>query len=756
MKRLFLPAWRWAKLFTMILVIIPVLIFFGFVGAVSLIDFNQYKPQIEQEVADRTGHEFDITGTIEVSVFPFSFSAGDVSLKNSPEVVERFQREDLLSVKQIRAELSVWSLLIHKQLTINTLELIEPKLVLLRDEQGYSWQSLERFADFGKPFVEEWKRRSAVASAQDLERFKQGLQFVGHSGIDVSSSTKKDLKQTSSSNTAEWHFDSLIIKNGEFEHQDRRVQRSGKVSELNLLAMDVTLGKPFQVRTDYQYVDGQSNRIYQLDVSANLDVSKDFLRLQVTDWQGIFKLLLPEDKKVPAMRLVTEGKLFGLDFKNEQLEIEGVKMSSLGSNFTGNFKGNYGVNPDFLGSMDVTDVDLRKWFYHLGLPLPGFVDDKALSLLNGSFNWQLTDSKWAFNQLNLKVDETTIKGDIWQEVLANNRNAIYVFDLNVDQLDLNHYKAKIDDGFFPLLQTFKEDGSAETSNADVFTNTIKEVKLDAKTSTPASNSSSQTTYLPLAIPVSTLRALNAHGQIKVGSITLDAITLKQVEIDLSAKEGEIQLAPFDAQLFAGTLASKFELDVNGETPAYRWYGQLDKVALGAFISAGWQTKPLDGTLNAHFKLNTRGSNVQVLTQNLQGELNASSPKGNFYGVDLERLLSGQRVAAKDKTAYQNLVLKGSIDQGIYKAKQFSVESDGLSGSGFGSLDFNKATLTSQLKLRVDAPPEALKHLKDVLVPVSYRGPIDKLEWSVDLQALLKDPGNQQRAVKQLQSLFKGR
>ena len=231
--------------------------------------------------------------------------------------------------------------------------------------------------------------------------------------------------------------------------------------------------------------------------------------------------------------------------------------------------------------------------------------------------------------------------------------------------------------------------------------------------------------------------------------------MEQVEIDLSAKRGEIQLAPFDAQLFKGTLASKFELNVNGETPAYNWYGQLDKVALGAFLSGGWQTKPLDGTLNTHFKFNTRGSNMKLLIQNLQGDLNASSPKGYFYGVNLEKLLSGQRVTAKDRTAYQNLVLKGSIDQGIYKAQQFSVESNGFSGMGFGSLDFNKATLTSQLKLRVHAPPAGLKHLKGVLVPVSYRGPIDRLEWSVDLQALLKDPGNQQRAVKQLQALIEG-
>lgn len=765
MKHLIKPTWRWAKLFTMILVIIPVLIFFGFVGAVSLIDFNQYKPKLEQEVSEQTGHQFEVSGEIEVSVFPFSFSAGDVSLKNSPSVVERFQRDTLLSVKQVRAELSIWSLLVHKQLTIKTLELIEPNLVLLRDDQGNNWHRLERFTDLGKPLVEEWKRRSAAASAQDLESFKQGFKFAGHSGLDVSGSdAQKESNQAASAQTAEWHFDSLIIKQGAFEHQDRRAQRAGKVSDLNLLALDVTLGKPFQFRSDFQYENGQNSHRYQLDVSAHLDVSKDLFRLQVTDWQGIFNLLLPEDKKVPAMRLVTEGELFALDFNQEQVEIEGVKMSSLGSKLTGSFKGKYGVNTEFLGSLDVIDVDLRKWFYHLDLPLPGFVDDDALSVLNGSFNWQMTDDRWAFNQLDLKIDETTVTGDVWQEGRrASNQNqahtkqsrAKYLFDINVDKIDLNRYQAKLDDGFFPLLQAFREGDRDVTNDADVYTKSVKEMAAEVnKTSRPAHNAT-QAVYLPVAIPVSTLRTLNAHGQIKVGSITLNAVTMERVEIDLSAKQGEIQLAPFDAQLFNGTLASKLNLNVNGETPAYRWYGQLDQVALGDFLDAGWQIKPVDGTLSAHFKFNTRGSNLQILTQNLQGELNASSPSGHFYGVSLEKLLRGQNVTQNDKTNYQNLMLTGSINQGIYKAKQFSVVSTGLAGSGFGSLDFNKAALVSQLKLRVETPPSGLKNLKGVVVPVSFRGPISQLEWSVDMQSLLKDPGNQQRAVNQLKALIGG-
>ena len=739
MKHLILPTWHWSKRLTMIVVIIPVLIFLGFVGAVSLIDFNQYKPQLEQEVTQYTGHEFKIAGSLEVSVFPFALSAGDVSLKNSPAIAARFERENILSVKQVRAELSVWSLLIHKQVAIKGLELIQPKLTLLRDEQGYNWKRLAQLAGLSEPFdqtlkqslMSSWHHQAAVASAQDLTRFKQGLQFVNAN--DTPSINADNASQSSESNTINWHFDSVIIKQGTFEHQDLRIGQIGEVSELNLLAFDVTLGQPFQVRSDFTYKNALNHRQYYFDVSANVDVSDGFLSLKVSDWQGIFNLKLPDDQNVPTMRLVTEGQRFLLDLLNEQVEIEGLVLSSLGSRFESSFKGQYGLNPQLSGTFSATDVNARKWFYHLGLPLPGFVQKEALTSLNGAMKWQLSEHKWAFNEIDVKLDKTAIKGNVWQALEAQPQgaamNQTYLFDLSVDQLNLNDYQANINDGFFPLLQTFKDPESVD-------------IKASKKVSRPAKDETTEATYLPLAVPVSTLKALSADGQIKVNHLTYKEMVLESIEMTLTANQGQLQLAPFDAQLFKGALASKLTLNVNGETPAYNWYGQLENVALGSLLKAGWQTQPLGGLLNAHFKLKTLGSNTRVLTQNLQGELNATLAKGDFYGVDLQKLLTGQNSTAEDKTPYQNLVLKGLFDQGVYKAKQFSVTSKSFAANGYGSIDLNKASIDSQLQISVTELPASLSHLKGVLVPVSYGGPIENLRWTVNLQSLLKDPSNQ--------------
>lgn len=781
MKHLILPTWHWSKRLTMIVVIIPVLIFLGFVGAVSLIDFNQYKPQIEQEVSQRTGHELKISGAIEVSVFPFSFSAGAVSLKNPTAIAQRFEREDLLSVKQIRAELSVWSLLVHKQLAIKGLELIEPKLTLLRDEQGYNWQGLAQLAGLNPPLKQalqhaflkdDWQRHAAVATAEDLANFKARFKRVdAEPTADMTAPEKTPEKildkgpeagSQGESAINDWHFDSVIIKQGSFEHQDRRVGHTSEVSELNLLAFDVTLGQPFQVRSDFLYKSALNQRHYRFDVSANVDVGEHFLNLEVTNWQGIFNLKLPEEQKVPAMRLVTEGQRFMLDFLNEQVEVDALKFSALGSSFTSSFKGQYGINPTLSGRMQANNVDARKWFYHLGLPLPGFVNKQALTSLSGAMNWQLAEDKWSFNDIAAKLDNTAITGHVWQEtkalVSANNQaqagesKPTYLFDLSIDALNLNDYLARVDDNFFTLLKAFSGFESSDPSEPPEKT---AQKDSEPKVSRPASQQAETetATYLPIAVPVSMLRSLHAEGQVQIGRLTFDEIPLEKVNLNLNAQHGKIQLAPLDAQLFNGTLASKLELDVNGETPAYRWVGQLEGVSLGALLKAGWQINALDGPVNAHFNLSTQGSNAVRLRQNLKGELNIKSAKGEFFGVNLQKLLTGQASAPQDKTPYQNLVIRGVFDNGVYKAKQLSIASDGLSGRGFGSINLNKATLASQLKLRVANPPASLSHLKGLMVPVSYGGPLDNLTWKVDLQSLVKDPGNQAALVNKLKALI---
>ncbi|MDG6778635.1 AsmA family protein [Thiomicrorhabdus sp. zzn3] len=704
--------WRWSKRLLMVGMILPLLLFLGFAAAISLIDFNQYKPQIEQEVTERTGHQFDIEGAIEVSVFPFTFSLEKVSLKNREDFAEAFGQNDMLSVKRIQVEVSMWDLFIHKRLSVKGLELIEPNLVLLRNAHGDNWQ---RLATTVFPSIHTSDLRKQVKSLEAQERWEHYLVKAAlapevanaekiplPSAEDLSvpsdNSTLSPPSASLDSSAPAWQFDSVVIQNGRFELQDSVVNHQAVVSELNLLAFHVKLGEPFKIRTDFAYHNTLQARHYGFDVAAMLDISQGLKRWQVNDWQGVMKLKLPEEQKVPEMRLVTEGESFNLNLQEDRIQVVKARLNALGSQMTASFSGSYGAQANLYGDLLVNGFNVQNWARHLGLQVPEFVNKKALTEVKGQISWELKNQRLNFDDIQLSWDRSTLTGNMRRERIGTDSR--YHFDLAIDQLNLEDYRA------------LRTDSSGSVSD------------------TPGDNS-----YLPLAVPISTLRALNAEGVVKVAALRAWGVDTQDVVMQLQAEQGTLTLAPFNAQLYQGKLESSLILNVNGETPSYHWQGKIQQVDFGALSTAAWQASPLDGLYDAKFDLKTLGTNGRVLRQNLQGSLLVDMRNGHFYGFDLDRALSGQGMQFTDKWPYQRLILEGKWTNGIYLAKKVQVKAQGLQAKGQAKVDLNRLQVEAPLSLTLTKPPRSFAFLKGVILPLLYQGALDQPHWTVDLSRL---------------------
>lgn len=701
--------WRWSKRLLMVGMIIPLLLFLGFAAAISLIDFNQYKPQIEQEVTERTGHQFDIEGAIEVSVFPFTFSLEKVSLKNREDFAEAFGQSDMLSVKRVQVEVSMWDLFIHKRLSVKGLELIEPNLVLLRNAQGDNWQ---RLASAVFPSIHYSNLHRHVNSMSAEEEWKYYLVKAALTP-DVANAEKtplpkaEDLSDPSASSALPapstspapaWQFDSVVIQNGRFELQDAVVNHQAVVSELNLLAFHVKLGEPFKIRTDFAYHNTLQARHYGFDVAAMLDVSQGLKRWRVDDWQGVMKLKLPEEQKVPEMRLVTEGESFSLNLQEDRIQVVKARLNALGSQMTTSFSGTYGVQANLYGDLLVNGVNVQNWARHLGVQVPEFVNKKALTEVKGQIGWELKNQLLNFDDIQLSWDRSTLTGNMQREQIGTDSR--YRFDLAIDQLNLEDYRALRTDSSGSVTKT-TEDNS----------------------------------YLPLAVPISTLRSLNAEGALKVTELQAWGVETQDVVMQLQAKQGALTLAPFNAQLYQGKLESSLNLDVSGDTPSYRWQGKMQQVDFAALSTAAWQASPLDGLYDAKFDLKTRGTNGQVLRQNLQGSLSVNMQNGHFYGFDLDRALSGQGMQSSDKWPYQSLSVDGKWTNGVYQAKKVQVKAQGLQAKGQAKVDLNRLQVEAPLSLTLTKPPKSFAFLKGVSLPLLYQGALDQPYWTVDLSRL---------------------
>lgn len=380
---------KWFKRGTLVLAIIPILIFLAFAGAVSLIDFNQYKPQIEQEVKLVTGRDLKIEGAIEVSILPFVFNVGAMSLKNPAG----FEKLNLLTIDEVQIELSLPDLLIHKELSILSLELIEPKLHLIKRADGDNWTDIKWFT--GTSSVNNPNSaQEALADTEWFERLEK--QQVSH--------REKEVEHASDG--FYWVFDSLVIRNGEIQLEDQVQGYTETLTDINILTFDVVLGQPFEVNSDFVYRNSLSEKTNSFHLNGTIQVQNQFKLWVITDWNGVFKLRLPEERKIPEVRLTTSGNRLALDLERKYLVVSNGQLKGLDAHLTSSFSGYFGRELKIVGASDIRNLNFKDWAYYLGIAMPEFLEQKVEGDGNGRFEWQWNGEKLLLTPITLNVSKT--------------------------------------------------------------------------------------------------------------------------------------------------------------------------------------------------------------------------------------------------------------------------------------------------------------------------------------------------------------
>src|ERR1700676_4562722 len=100
-----------------------------FVGP-ALIKVDRYRPQVISYLQEKTGKQVEI-GRLKLTFFPVSVHIDNFGVKNPPI----FPRGYVVQVARIDAELSVAALL-HRQVVIKSLVLVDPVLNLTSDPDG--------------------------------------------------------------------------------------------------------------------------------------------------------------------------------------------------------------------------------------------------------------------------------------------------------------------------------------------------------------------------------------------------------------------------------------------------------------------------------------------------------------------------------------------------------------------------------------------------------------------------------------------
>ncbi|QCU90965.1 AsmA family protein [Thiomicrorhabdus sediminis] len=681
---------KWTRRLLTLLITIPILLFLAFAGAVKLMDFNQYKPQIEKEIAELTQREFVIDGDIEVSVLPFMLSIGQMTLKNP----QGFEQPNLLTIKEAQLELSLPDLFLEQNLNIKSLELIEPSITFIKRENDNNWQDMPLFASLDK--------RVGLARLQPAMITGQQANML----VEVANAPAQKATAPVSASNEKWVLENFSVQDAQVRFINQVDDFEISLKQVDLLAFDVLPHEPFRINSHFIYEHSESPRTFEFEVNAKLALSDDYSQLYLSDWNGVFRLQLPREDNRPDIRLATSGKNLMVDFRHQQLYVHKAQLKGLNAEVETSFQGEYGANPSYKGEFSAESIDIPRWLDSLGLPMPEGVAPQALKNTAGKFSWSW-DGQWLkLDKIDLQLKQqdkadAKLSGKISWALQATGQST---FDLQISALDSNalaQHPAKTEQG-------------AQFNHIDQALLALISQALKQQLDKPD-------------------RGDKLLGKLQLADVRVANVGIKQINAEIHVKDKRLEIAPLDIEFAQGKLTSQFAF--NGKTQQLSWQGGAEKLSLGAFLPSN---KSLDGVLDSRFYWRTQGIKPAQWQQNLNGLWNNRLTQAKVYGMDVNGLLGGEIVlhtanlAKQAYTEFSRIDIQGSWQQGIYAPKRFSAQSERFQGNGYFSWNLFEEQIEGQLLLTLQASNLLTALLQGSQIKLLFAGPVAAPKWSINL------------------------
>ncbi|MDB5798328.1 MAG: AsmA family protein [Paucimonas sp.] len=388
------------------------------------------------------------------------------------------------------------------------------------------------------------------------------------------------------------------------------------------------------------------------------------------------------------------------------------------------------------------NIDLSGIAANMNLPNPGGGSMKLA--LAGKAGADLNKQS---AQLNLqgKLDESTIDAKIG---LAKFSPAAYTFDIAIDKLDADRYRARPPVAAAPA-------GKPQPAEAE------KPIDLSA------------------------LRTLQASGSLKVGSLKAENLRLSNVRLDLRAAGGKLDINPLSASLYGGTLAGSASVNAAAQ-PRFALRQALAGVNVGPLLKDAIGKEPVEGRGNVNLDITTEGALVSQLKKSLAGTARLELRDGAVKGFNIAEVIRNAKSrlgnaaggaqaqagtgSASQQTDFSELSGSFKIARGIAHNDDLRAKSPLLRVDGAGDIDIGADKLDYLVKATVVATlqgqggPE-LQALKGLTIPVRLSGPFTAIGYKVDVSGIATDLVKKQldsrkdeikgKVEEQLKGQFKG-
>ncbi len=134
-----------------------------------------------------------------------------------------------------------------------------------------------------------------------------------------------------------------------------------------------------------------------------------------------------------------------------------------------------------------------------------------------------------------------------------------------------------------------------------------------------------------------LNRIDADLRISADQLRLVGGATSRIAASLALRDGRLDLAIGDMQLYGGRLTASFSSEMQGDAPSGSLQARVDGLALKTALGELAGIDAIDGSLSGTLSLQGRGESWNALMASLTGRGSASIARGSIRGIDLSVL-----------------------------------------------------------------------------------------------------------------------